>query len=304
LHSEEDWAIINALLVDTSVWIGLNDREWEMGCDGSYSEHDTDAKEAFETDSTKVRAACDPPTPTCAREKEPGPVLGWEVTPSTTYHFTPVDVIPGPMVPPGPGGGSQGRGWSPEGGWPPESLMGWSIVADDQPTSAAALTPLDWYMGAWGKTGISSGICDEDHTTLITRSPEMWGPISFTAMIVGGFSVNHPGKVGTDDQNIADGFIGLALRKVSDGSYVGSVHAKCGCNPHGPGGLDVVLEDSAFAQCGGVSPNNCPDGPEFVSLPPTGVAGEKYTIDIIDNYVGSWFGTDSLMHHVRVSLTH
>jgi hypothetical protein len=200
--------------------------------------------------------------------------------------------------------------------------MGWSIVADDAETisdhghtEAISLNPD--YVGPWtqqaGHYGIASGLMDQAHATLITRSPEMWGPIGFTAMIVGGTLGNEPDrgvKVGTDDQNIADGFIGLALRKVSDGSYVGSVHNKCGCNPHGPGVLtEVVLDttpnaESAAAQCNGVSPNACPDGPEFVSLPPTGVAGEKYTIDIIDNYAGSWFGTDSLMHHVRVSLTH
>ena len=128
----------------------------------------------------------------------------------------------------------------------------------------------------------------------------MWGPIGFTAMIRGGHASDQKSP-GTDDQNIADGFIGLALRKVSDGSYVGSVHAKCGCNPHGPGVPETVLDAT---QCSGVSPNNCPDGEEFVALPPTGVAGERYTIDIIDDYAGSWFGTDSLMHHVRVSLTH
>jgi hypothetical protein len=166
-----------------------------------------------------------------------------KVTPSATYHFASVD--------------------APEGA---SGFMGWNIVAQD---ATCALIPT--YHGDTMQSGVSSwhnnndGCHDGAHDTLITRSAAMWGPVSFTAMLAGGMGSAE--TAGADDQTIADGFIGLAVRKVSDGSYVGSVRAKC------PAG-------TAFGFCSGTW--------ESVSMPPTGVAGEQYTIDIIDNYAGGW----------------
>jgi hypothetical protein len=81
IHNDEQLAIIILAIGGAYAFIGLNDREWEMGCDGSYSEHNAEAKLAFEMKTgnagpNAAAAVCVPPTATCARDKEPEPV-GW-----------------------------------------------------------------------------------------------------------------------------------------------------------------------------------------------------------------------------------
>ena len=77
------------------------------------------------------------------------------------------------------------------------------------------------------------------------------------ATVVGGQgSADSPGP---NDAAIADGFLGLALRRVSDGAYVDFVRNPCN------GG------------CGHA---------ETISISKQGDPGEQYTIDVIDNYNG------------------
>jgi len=149
-------------------------------------------------------------------------------------------------------------------------LLGWTLVshhvgsgADDAPEcrihpfynageQASGLT--SYYPGGTG------GCHDGGHDLLVTRSAELWGPVSFTYNAMGG--AGSSATAGPDEGNVAAGFMGAALRRVSDGTYVASVRHPC------TGGCAGQIEQ--------------------VVLGETGNAGEKYTIDLIDNYAGGW----------------
>ena len=144
-------------------------------------------------------------------------------------------------------------------------LLGWTAIShhvgggsDDAPEcrihpfynageQASGLT--SYYPGDGG------GCHDGGHDLLVTRSQELWGPVSFTYSAMGG--AGSATDVGADENNVNNGFMGAALRKVSDGTYVASVRHPC------TGGCAGQIEQVVMAE--------------------TGDAGEKYTIDIIDN---------------------
>ena len=112
--------------------------------------------------------------------------------------------------------------------------------------------------------GTANGGChDGAHSMLLTRSPEYWGPIaaSWTAMGGNGGGQNVYLDPSDTTSGIAPGFMGFALRRVSDGSYI----------------------DTAVLQCTG----GCGQV-EQLSFAKQGVPGEKYTIDMIDHYAGGW----------------
>ena len=69
------------------------------------------------------------------------------------------------------------------------------------------------------------GCHDSAHDILITRSVEYPGPVSLTALSAGGMGTAD--TAGSDDSNVNDGFLGVALRRVSDGAYVASTRARC-----------------------------------------------------------------------------
>ena len=109
----------------------------------------------------------------------------------------------------------------------------------------------------------------------MTRSHEFWGPVSFTYNAMGGSG--SAATAGANENNVNAGFMGAALRRVSDGAYVASVRHPC------TGGCAGQIEQ--------------------VVMPETGVAGEKYTIDLIDNYSGGWgwmLVNDFDIHQVRI----
>ena len=120
-------------------------------------------------------------------------------------------------------------------------------------------------------SGISTYEChDAAHDIQIVRSPEVWGPVTFSALTAGGMGTAV--GPGPNDRTINAGFMGFALRRVSDGAYVAATRATC------PAG-------SLTGYCSGT--------PERVEIPISGEAGEKYTIDVIDNYFGGWFDPGS-----------
>ena len=131
--------------------------------------------------------------------------------------------------------------------------------------------------------GGTGGCHDGGHDTLITRSMELWGPVSLTYNAVGGKGTAD--SPGADENNITPGFMGgtprstifarvfppslkeaaactVALRRVSDGAYVGSTRHPC------TGGCSGQKEQASFTNLG--------------------EAGVKYTVDVIDNYQGGW----------------
>jgi hypothetical protein len=145
-------------------------------------------------------------------------------------------------------------------------FLGWSIVAQDTDCpndgdTCCALIPT--YHPDSQQPGISSwhsnndGCHDEAHDPLITRSSELWGPVSFSAMTAGGMGTAD--SPGADDANLNDGFIGVAIRRVSDGAYVASTRAVC------PAG-------SAVGYCSGSW--------EPISIAATGVAGEQVSVSL------------------------
>ena len=84
--------------------------------------------------------------------------------------------------------------------------------------------------------------------------------MAFTYDAMGGAGSSE--TAGPDENNVAAGFMGAALRNVDTGAYVASVRHPC---------------------TGG-----CSGQREQVSMESTGEAGQKYTIDVIDNYSGGW----------------
>jgi hypothetical protein len=88
----------------------------------------------------------------------------------------------------------------------------------------------------------------------VTRSQELWGPVSFTYNAMGG--AGSAATAGANENNVNAGFMGAALRRVSDGAYVASVRHPC------TGGCAGQIEQVVMAE--------------------SGVAGEKYTIDVND----------------------
>ena len=97
---------------------------------------------------------------------------------------------------------------------------------------------------------------DGGHDLLVTRSQELWGPVAFTYDAMGGAWSSE--TAGPYENNVVAGFMGAALRNVDTGAYVASVRHPC---------------------TGG-----CSGQREQVSMESTGEAGQKYTIDVIDNY--------------------
>ncbi len=165
-------------------------------------------------------------------------------------------------------------------------MLGWEIIARDTTVNGGGCELRNHYYVREQMAGLSShfqegqngnadhtGCSGVAHSMLLTRSPPYWGPIAFSFDIYGGEGTcpdNSPPTAacgpGPSDNAIADQFIGVALRKVSDGTYLD--HARAGCDPN----------------CGQMVTR---------SISKQGDAGEQYTIDVIDNYNNEWIDRSS-----------
>jgi hypothetical protein len=121
---------------------------------------------------------------------------------------------------------------------------------------------------------------------MITRSVEYPGPVSLTALSAGGMGTAD--TAGSDDSNVNDGFLGVALRRVSDGAYVASTRARCPAGDlegycSGPFLCIIHTRRSTREHAHQKPPLGTPEPIEILAA---GVVGETYTIDIIDNYSG------------------
>eukprot|EP01051_Picozoa_sp_SAG22_P005060 SAG22_NODE_290_length_12941_cov_3.715465_1_plen_2481_part_10 len=80
IHSAEQMASLFAQFPEQKGWIGLNDLDYEMGCDG------TGATEGgFVDQRGRARAVCDPPTAYCTRDGAPG----WKWIDGSATDFLP-----------------------------------------------------------------------------------------------------------------------------------------------------------------------------------------------------------------------
>ena len=149
-------------------------------------------------------------------------------------------------------------------------LLGWTPISHHVGTGAADAPECrihPFYNAGEQASGLTSyypggtnGCHDGGHDLLVTRSQELWGPVSFTYNAMGGNGGSA--TAGADENNVAAGFMGAALRRVSDGTYVASARHPC------TGGCAGQLEQVVMTE--------------------TGNSGEKYTIDFIDNFSGGW----------------
>ena len=114
-------------------------------------------------------------------------------------------------------------------------LLGWTPISHHVGTGAADAPECrihPFYNAGEQASGLTSyypggtnGCHDGGHDLLVTRSQELWGPVSFTYTAMGGNGGSA--TAGADENNVAAGFMGAALRKVSDGTYVASARHPC-----------------------------------------------------------------------------